>query len=223
MSRFNHHKYRPFAFAPQLPDRTWPDKTIDKAPIWVSVDLRDGNQALIDPMTIEQKLRYFQLLVACGFKEIEIGFPAASQIEYARYWYKHANTSLTAPSSPYAVSSALSSTCTTPPRAYSGKKSMKKAKKTLRLSPLRARLCCKNGLRVTQIANGFLNTRRRVSRRPSRILPSPFAKPSAKSGSRGQGAKSSSTCRIPSKPAHRTATLTKSNTSAANSPAAKTS
>ena len=82
MSRFNHHTYRPFAFAPQLPDRTWPDKTIDKAPIWVSVDLRDGNQALIDPMTIEQKLRYFQLLVACGFKEIEIGFPAASQIEY---------------------------------------------------------------------------------------------------------------------------------------------
>ena len=82
MSRFDHRKYRPFAFAPQLPDRTWPDKTIDKAPVWVSVDLRDGNQALIDPMTIEQKLRFFKLLVACGFKEIEIGFPAASQIEY---------------------------------------------------------------------------------------------------------------------------------------------
>ena len=82
MSRFNYHKYRPFAFAPQLPDRTWPDKVIDKAPVWVSVDLRDGNQALIDPMTIEQKLRFFKLLVSCGFKEIEIGFPAASQIEY---------------------------------------------------------------------------------------------------------------------------------------------
>jgi len=82
MSRFDYKKYRPFAFAPALPDRTWPDKIIDKAPIWVSVDLRDGNQALIDPMTIEQKLRYFQLLVDCGFKEIEIGFPAASQIEY---------------------------------------------------------------------------------------------------------------------------------------------
>ena len=82
MSRFDYKKYRPFAFAPALPDRTWPDKIINKAPIWVSVDLRDGNQALIDPMTIEQKLRYFQLLVACGFKEIEIGFPAASQIEY---------------------------------------------------------------------------------------------------------------------------------------------
>lgn len=82
MSRFDYKKYRPFAFAPALPDRTWPDKIINKAPIWVSVDLRDGNQALIDPMTIEQKLRYFQLLVDCGFKEIEIGFPAASQIEY---------------------------------------------------------------------------------------------------------------------------------------------
>ena len=78
MSRFDYKKYRPFAFAPTLPDRTWPDKTITKAPTWVSVDLRDGNQALIDPMTIEQKLRFFQLLVDCGFKEIEIGFPAAS-------------------------------------------------------------------------------------------------------------------------------------------------
>ena len=82
MSRFDYKKYRPFAFAPTLPDRTWPDKTITKAPTWVSVDLRDGNQALIDPMTIEQKLRFFQLLLDCGFKEIEIGFPAASQIEY---------------------------------------------------------------------------------------------------------------------------------------------
>lgn len=82
MSRFDYHKYRPFAFAPQLPNRTWPNKHITKAPQWVSVDLRDGNQALIDPMTIEQKMRYFKLLLDCGFKEIEIGFPSASQIEY---------------------------------------------------------------------------------------------------------------------------------------------
>ncbi|WP_261862806.1 hypothetical protein [Psychrobacter sp. JCM 18900] len=52
---FDFRKYRPFAFAPSLPDRTWPSKTIEKSPIWASVDLRDGNQALIDPMTIEQK------------------------------------------------------------------------------------------------------------------------------------------------------------------------
>ena len=79
---FDFTKYRPFEFAPHLPDRTWCDKRIEKAPIWASVDLRDGNQALIDPMTIEQKLRFFKLLVAVGFKEIEIGFPSAAQVEF---------------------------------------------------------------------------------------------------------------------------------------------
>ncbi|MGO3642005.1 MAG: 2-isopropylmalate synthase, partial [Psychrobacter sp.] len=68
---FDYKKYRPFAFAPSLLDRTWPSKTIEKAPIWASVDLRDGNQALIDPMTIEQKMRFFKTLVEVGFKEIE--------------------------------------------------------------------------------------------------------------------------------------------------------
>ncbi|BBI68104.1 hypothetical protein PKHYL_22950 [Psychrobacter sp. KH172YL61] len=57
---FDFRKYRPFAFAPSLPDRTWPSKTIEKSPIWASVDLRDGNQALIDPMTIEQKMRFLR-------------------------------------------------------------------------------------------------------------------------------------------------------------------
>lgn len=79
---FDFRKYRPFAFAPSLPDRTWPSKTIEKSPIWASVDLRDGNQALIDPMTIEQKMRFFKTLVAVGFKEIEIGFPSAAQVEF---------------------------------------------------------------------------------------------------------------------------------------------
>ena len=79
---FDHKKYQPFAFAPKLPDRTWPDQTITKAPIWTSVDLRDGNQALIEPMSIEQKMRFFDLLVGVGFKEIEIGFPSAAQVEY---------------------------------------------------------------------------------------------------------------------------------------------
>lgn len=79
---FDFNKYQPFAFAPKLENRTWPDKTITKAPIWASVDLRDGNQALIDPMTIEQKLKFFKLLVEIGFKEIEIGFPSAAQVEF---------------------------------------------------------------------------------------------------------------------------------------------
>lgn len=64
------------------PERKWPAKEIEKAPIWCSVDLRDGNQALIDPMVVEEKIEMFQFLVQLGFKEIEIGFPAASQIEY---------------------------------------------------------------------------------------------------------------------------------------------
>ena len=64
------------------PERQWPDKQIEKAPTWVSVDLRDGNQALIDPMVVSEKMEMFKLLVKLGFKEIEIGFPAASQIEY---------------------------------------------------------------------------------------------------------------------------------------------
>ena len=74
-------KYRPF---PQvdLPDRTWPAKTIDKAPRWLSTDLRDGNQALIDPMGQEKKNRFFDLLLKVGVKEIEVGFPSASQTDF---------------------------------------------------------------------------------------------------------------------------------------------
>ena len=64
------------------PEREWPNKEIEKAPIWCSVDLRDGNQALIDPMVVDEKIEMFQFLINLGFKEIEIGFPAASQIEY---------------------------------------------------------------------------------------------------------------------------------------------
>ena len=74
-------KYR--AFPPiALKDRTWPDAVLTQAPIWLSTDLRDGNQALIEPMDLERKLRMFDLLVRIGFKEIEVGFPAASQVEF---------------------------------------------------------------------------------------------------------------------------------------------
>ena len=65
-----------------LKDREWPDKTITKAPIWCSVDLRDGNQALVTPMGIPEKLKFFHTLIDCGFKEIEVGFPSASETEY---------------------------------------------------------------------------------------------------------------------------------------------
>ena len=74
-------KYIPFQ--PQkIVGRTWPDKVISKAPVWCSVDLRDGNQALVDPMNLQEKLEYFHTLVDVGIKEIEIGFPSASETEY---------------------------------------------------------------------------------------------------------------------------------------------
>ncbi|GAA2536584.1 2-isopropylmalate synthase [Microbacterium mitrae] len=78
------HKYRPFhdIIAVDLPDRTWPDKHIEKAPRWCAVDLRDGNQALIDPMSPERKRVMFDLLVRMGYKEIEVGFPSASQTDF---------------------------------------------------------------------------------------------------------------------------------------------
>lgn len=74
-------KYRPYPPVP-LHDRTWPDKTIDHAPRWCSVDLRDGNQALIQPMNLDQKLEMFNLLTDIGFKDIEVGFPSASKVEF---------------------------------------------------------------------------------------------------------------------------------------------
>ena len=74
-------KYR--AYAPvHLPDRRWPSQVISKAPIWCSVDLRDGNQALIEPMGVDRKNRMFDLLVAMGFKEIEVAFPSASHTDF---------------------------------------------------------------------------------------------------------------------------------------------
>ncbi|ESX06517.1 2-isopropylmalate synthase [Mesorhizobium sp. LSJC268A00] len=85
-------KYQPYPTV-GLTDRTWPNKVIDKAPVWCSVDLRDGNQALIDPMGHERKARMFALLLDMGFKEIEIGFPSASQtdFDFARWCIEEGN------------------------------------------------------------------------------------------------------------------------------------
>src|SRR6476469_7485248 len=81
MAQMKFHKYRPFP-AINLPDRTWPSKVIERAPLWCSVDLRDGNQALVEPMGPERKLRMWNELVRMGFKEIEVGFPSASQPDF---------------------------------------------------------------------------------------------------------------------------------------------
>ncbi|CCG18332.1 2-isopropylmalate synthase, partial [Taylorella equigenitalis 14/56] len=76
-------KYIPFKpFESDFSSRTWPSKSITKPPIWMSTDLRDGNQSLIEPMNSERKLRFFKHLVQIGFKEIEVGFPSASQTDF---------------------------------------------------------------------------------------------------------------------------------------------
>jgi 2-isopropylmalate synthase len=81
VKRFDHRKYRPNQVAP-IDNRQWPNNTIDTPPIWTSVDLRDGNQALLEPMSVDQKRRMWDLLVKLGIKEIEVGFPSASQPDY---------------------------------------------------------------------------------------------------------------------------------------------
>ncbi|MAX56614.1 MAG: 2-isopropylmalate synthase [Alcanivoracaceae bacterium] len=78
---FDHTKYQPFPVIDKS-DRRWPSQRIEKAPLWAAVDLRDGNQALIKPMSVAQKRTFFQMLVELGFKEIEVGFPSASQIDF---------------------------------------------------------------------------------------------------------------------------------------------
>jgi 2-isopropylmalate synthase len=86
MTKMPFHKYRPFP-AVALSDRRWPSQSITRAPRWCSVDLRDGNQALVEPMGLERKLRLFAELVRMGFKDIEVGFPAASapDFEFVRH------------------------------------------------------------------------------------------------------------------------------------------
>ena len=81
MPKYIPGKYR--AIQPvNLKDRTWPDRVLTQAPIWASVDMRDGNQALFEPMNAEQKTEYFEMLTKIGFKDIEVGFPAASETEF---------------------------------------------------------------------------------------------------------------------------------------------
>ncbi len=76
-------KYRPYPTV-DLPDRTWPNRVVDRAPIWCSTDLRDGNQALVSPMDSARKQRMFDLLVQLGVREIEVGFPSASQTDFTQ-------------------------------------------------------------------------------------------------------------------------------------------
>ena len=87
---FDYRQYKRGYFMPPVECNDWVKKEyIDKAPAWCSVDLRDGNQALVEPMSLDEKLEFFNKLIAVGFKEIEIGFPAASETEYEPVSYTH--------------------------------------------------------------------------------------------------------------------------------------
>src|SRR5215813_9837741 len=83
-SRMPYGRYQPYhrQFSIELPDRQWPSRRVEVAPRWCAINLRDGNQTLIDPMSPERKRRMFALLVQMGYKEIEVGFPSASQTDY---------------------------------------------------------------------------------------------------------------------------------------------
>jgi len=148
MSTFDHTKYRPFP-AINKADRRWPSQTITQAPLWCAVDLRDGNQALIEPMNVSQKQRMWKLLVKLGFKQIEIGFPSASQ-----------PTVLSRPSSMFII----------PPRRYSAIRflnSINKALSILRLMVLKRYWMNPKNI---QRPSGTFSIRRRASRAPRSIF-----------------------------------------------------
>lgn len=155
----NADKYQKGFFLPPQPCYDWVKKdAVDKAPIWCSVDLRDGNQALVVPMSLEEKLDFFQYLVQLGFKEIEVGFPAASETEFEflrtliekdmipddvtiqvltqsrEHIIKRTFEALKAASTP-------SSTCTTPPAWPSGSRCSRRTKRPSSTSPLPGRSC----------------------------------------------------------------------------------
>ena len=139
-------KYIPFKQI-DIPDRTWPNNVIDRAPVWCSVDLRDGNQALVDPMTLKEKLEFFHALVDMGFKEIEIGFPSASETEYEICRELIENNHIPDDVTIQVLVQArehlirrrtLSSTSTTPPRPSSARLFSRQTCRALSTSPLRA-------------------------------------------------------------------------------------
>jgi hypothetical protein len=132
------------SFAPlKMERRDWPDRQLIRAPIWCSVDLRDGNQALMDPMNVEEKLEFFQMLTKIGLKEIEVGFPSASETEReflrtliegnfipttspSRFWYRRGTTSSSRPSRPSTGRKTSFSTFTTTSLRSTGRSSFRR-------------------------------------------------------------------------------------------------
>ena len=197
------HKYLPFheQIQVELPDRTWPARRITRAPRWCAVDLRDGNQALIDPMNSERKLRMFELLVQMGYKEIEVGFPAASADGLRLRPHPHRRGPYPrgrlhpgphpVPRAPDRThlpgdrrcQDARSCTCTTPPRWSSGTSSSAPTRTRCSTSPSRAPCCARSTRRRSRTRRSPTSTPRSPTRAPSSSTPCGSATPSSRSSS----------------------------------------
>ena len=174
----NVKKYQKQYYMPPVPCMDWAEKdSIDKAPVWCSVDLRDGNQALVIPMSLEQKVEFFKLLVEVGFKEIEVGFPAASETEY-----EFLRTLIEHDLIPDDVTVQV----------------LTQAREHIIRKTFEALKGCKNAIvHVYNSTSYAQRTARRALPEPSRNMRLRCATPFSTYGSRLQTAKPSSTCRAP--------------------------
>ena len=231
MKRYDPSKYK--AFTPvALPDRTWPDKVITQAPTWCSVDLRDGNQALIEPMSVAQKKKMFALLVDVGFKEIEVGFPAASQPDFDFVRWLIEEDQVPEDVTIQVLTQARKELIE---RTYESLKGARRAivhlynststvqrEKVFKLDKEGIKAIAVNGAReVLRCAQAAPETDWRFQYSPEASparkwnTPCTCAMPSMTSGNRRPSARSSSTCRQPSKWQRRTFMPTRSSGSAA--------
>jgi 2-isopropylmalate synthase len=233
MTQMPIQKYR--AYAPiVLPDRQWPSRIIEKAPIWCSVDLRDGNQALIEPMGVERKNRMFRLLTDMGFKEIEVAFPSASQTDF-----DFVRSIIESGAIPDGVAIQVLTQCR-PELIERTFEAVKGAKKVIvhfynSTSTLQREVVFRTDRKgVTEIAvnaakqvkalaarTSSSNIRRRVLLAPSSISPSRSARRSRTSSSRRPRSGSFSTCRRPSRWRRPTLTPTSSSGSGGAFPTAR--
>ena len=221
-------KYRPFTPI-ALPDRGWPSRVITHPPVWCSVDLRDGNQALIEPMDAERKLRMFRLLVKMGYKEIEIGFPAASQtdFDFVRKLVEedliprrrqragaHAGAGAAHRAHVRIVAGragAPSCICTTRRRPRSAAWCSASTARASGRSPSTPRRSCAIAPHGSRTPNGRTSIRRRASPAPSSTTRRKSAMPCWTCGSPRPSARRSSTCRPPSRWPPPTSTPIRSN------------
>ncbi len=193
MSTFDYRKYQPYRPAVKV-ERTWPDQVISSAPDWCSVDLRDGNQALVHPMSVQKKLELFKLLTEIGFKEIEIGFPSASatELEFTRRLIEgglipeDVTVQVLTQARKELIErtfEALRGVKRAIVHVYNSTSTVRARSRSSR-SRSTARSCSRRARRAIPIPSGRFSIRRRASRGRSPSLPRAFATRSSGSGSR---------------------------------------